>query len=74
MDLKNDDIIIILCVSPLWTYALHRQDERVGGPIIIIWPCINSHHMHQRALGMCECGTVLRVWLSEFLLESHVGS
>ena len=80
MDLKYHDII---CVY-LWTYALQRQDEGVAGLIIIIWPCVNSHHVRifasARAWYVWAWHTFEGVvsWCpllgSEFVLESHVGS
>ena len=62
MDLKYHDII---CVSPLWTYALHREDEGVAGLICHHLALLFSYHVcifHQRTLGMCGRGTLLRVW------------
>ena len=45
MDLKYHDIINFVCITSM---ALHRQDEGVGGLIIIIWACVNtgSYHVH----------------------------
>ena len=56
MDLKYHNSY--LCVSPLWTCALHRQDEGVGG-LIIIWPCVNSYHV-----CMFASARVWYVWAS----------
>ena len=75
MDLKYHNSY--LCVSPLWTWALHRQDEGVGG-LIIIWPCVNSYHCTYVCISArLVCVGVVSwcpLFRSEFILESHIGS